>query len=1360
MGLFGAAKKAVVSSVQRLIDDMVTKQLQPYLATGEVEGEVRSDVVVDENNDISVVNCVLKPSMVDALLTENELPFHVLSASCTHIHIDIPWEALTTGDWVLTVEGLAVVVAPKERKAWSLADVRALQEATIEKLHARLRKRFKEITEKAARQTLFQSLARKFTANLKPTIQLKDVHLRFERLGRDAPVPFACGFVMASMNVSSAADDEGQQQTQIRASHVGVYCRTLITGERSVLPEGYDPEAFACEAEPTFIQTARRKERASKERAADAAASSDATSSSAVGAAAADKRRPVTTRGSLAVAELAEHANQTMALVRFFKKHDTVKAHMAAFVTSAAEWTSREWLLGPLHINHGDASVHVQQAHKADPDKFDYAAPISVTTVRLPSVIVDATNDQLAAFLSLTTFRQEYRLWAAYATRRLELASVGRPRRADGSARRYWQVAKQAVTAALHKARVNASNLATMLEDASRYRRGFVHVIAAVTNPEAAADVRAARERLALSQPALVQMLQELEDTLPAETLAWCRFQALQKVRDGAGRTRKAKATEPPRGSVPRGRYSIVRALGRGRATSSTVAVTPLASSQGAASLSTSRHQDDDVLMSASAAGGEASVLVSNVMVGGGQDERSIQLADDVTIVKEMLEKADAAAAPATSRAGDALAAALGDLRGGSSEDDDLAEGGDTPTELPVLERFSSHDDELANTILERKRADDARIDAAPAGYVHHVVVLHLDAFVLRLLHAPAAEEAADALGRAADERTEGLLTLRVHGIDVRMRTMQTVGKSVHLAIGSVEISEGFRRGGSAGGSGMPIVFRIDGDDLGETPDHHLGGTSDHPGDILTFLEERGEAQPNSITAAVVGFFGGAAKEPRRDRRRTTPRAAEVCAEDDALVGGGGGGGAAAASATAAVEPPADDPLQLGTLHLRQGPPAVRVFMLSSARAARPHECHVTLGRMEAHYSPAFFSRYDVFMRTLERVKHSSHLGGSVLMRTRFAKLTRSVGSVLAEKWHTLEAKMMTVFLSMTDLFDQPSARHALNVSLGGVALHLHSEKDVAEELMNVTLPPMHIARTPREGEPRPPLQKAEITFGGKLEVSTPVAKKVLARALQAQHAGTHGHARMGGRLLSAVYTATDAVAGYRERLRHLDKESDELRLLLGGLRAREAASVLHPAVDDLAPRPHGVDLRNLLERERLETGMRYQQLYSEEAAARERLFAGYVEKLDTATTRMNEQLAALAARPKTPNRISQATGMMQRASEILEGSMRRTASLSPATPLWRPSQWRAVGEASVGEPQPRADDAREEKATVDSSSKSGCCHGWLRAGGGARNSKVVVVEAATPAYDLELISATSEPQRRSVKQRHQPVTFATMQRA
>ena len=51
---------------------------------------------------------------------------------------------------------------------------------------------------------------------------------------------------------------------------------------------------------------------------------------------------------------------------------------------------------------------------------------------------------------------------------------------------------------------------------------------------------------------------------------------------------------------------------------------------------------------------------------------------------------------------------------------------------------------------------------------------------------------------------------------------------------------------------------------------------------------------------------------------------------------------------------------------------------------------------------------------------------------------------------------------------------------------------------MNVTLPPMHIARTPREGEPRPPLQKAEITFGGKLEVSTPVAKKVLARALQA----------------------------------------------------------------------------------------------------------------------------------------------------------------------------------------------------------------------------------------------------------------------
>ena len=122
--MWRATKKAVLSRAQRLIDDQITKQLAPYLATGEFEGSVRSDVVVSEDGTISVVNAVARPSAVDALLAENELPFHVISATCSMAHIEIPWKHPTTGEWVLTIEGLAVVVAPKEREHWCLEDVR------------------------------------------------------------------------------------------------------------------------------------------------------------------------------------------------------------------------------------------------------------------------------------------------------------------------------------------------------------------------------------------------------------------------------------------------------------------------------------------------------------------------------------------------------------------------------------------------------------------------------------------------------------------------------------------------------------------------------------------------------------------------------------------------------------------------------------------------------------------------------------------------------------------------------------------------------------------------------------------------------------------------------------------------------------------------------------------------------------------------------------------------------------------------------------------------------------------------------------------------------------------------------------
>jgi hypothetical protein len=91
----------------------------------------------------------------------------------------------------------------------------------------------------------------------------------------------------------------------------------------------------------------------------------------------------------------------------------------------------------------------------------------------------------------------------------------------------------------------------------------------------------------------------------------------------------------------------------------------------------------------------------------------------------------------------------------------------------------------------------------------------------------------------------------------------------------------------------------------------------------------------------------------------------------------------------------------------------------------------------------------------------------------------------------------------------------ALSVVVDGITLTLCSERDASDELMSVVLPRLQISRTPRVGDPVPPLQRAEISFDGNIAVSTPIPKKVALRVLQAQHMGAGGYSRMGGRLRS-----------------------------------------------------------------------------------------------------------------------------------------------------------------------------------------------------------------------------------------------------
>ena len=64
--IFAKAKQQAFSYVQQMIDDQITKKLAPYLATGVgLDGNERSDVVVNENGDILIENCWRRSQIVE-----------------------------------------------------------------------------------------------------------------------------------------------------------------------------------------------------------------------------------------------------------------------------------------------------------------------------------------------------------------------------------------------------------------------------------------------------------------------------------------------------------------------------------------------------------------------------------------------------------------------------------------------------------------------------------------------------------------------------------------------------------------------------------------------------------------------------------------------------------------------------------------------------------------------------------------------------------------------------------------------------------------------------------------------------------------------------------------------------------------------------------------------------------------------------------------------------------------------------------------------------------------------------------------------------------------------------------------------
>ena len=339
------------------------------------------------------------------------------------LHTGTPHQALTrsrllshsAGTWSLTVEGLVLVISPKEPEHWRVDDVRSFKEHLIQKGLTRLNKRLKELTTKPSKPSFMKQLKRRFLASMNPKINMTDVHIRYERLGnveaRDVTplegdaCACAFGLIMPSMEVRTRRLDEdghgngGRKQTDFTMQHSGLYCRTKTMGAASVLPEGYDAESFATEPEPLFdngkgangrdgraYKRTRRRSSASKQRAA-AEPSMTAAGGGGIGN----------------VDDMAAANAQEASTSKFFAKHQAVALKMYVCSTgqrtpqtlldphlshpnlslplrndlldnAKTRWGPLEWLLGPISIEDGGAIHLARTEHKNDHEKVRGAA--------------------------------------------------------------------------------------------------------------------------------------------------------------------------------------------------------------------------------------------------------------------------------------------------------------------------------------------------------------------------------------------------------------------------------------------------------------------------------------------------------------------------------------------------------------------------------------------------------------------------------------------------------------------------------------------------------------------------------------------------------------------------------------------------------------------------------------------------------------------------------------------------------------------------------------------------------------------------------------------------------------------------
>ena len=170
---------------------------------------------------------------------------------------------------------------------------------------------------------------------------------------------------------------------------------------------------------------------------------------------------------------------------------------------------------------------------KSDASQFDYEAPINRKSIELYKCVLNATEGQLAALMSLSTHAASYKLWASYGIMR-QLLEVGDS--PPPSLR--WKAAIKAVAyCTKNQSAVTVSVGAAMtkvISDARAYKRAYQEFLASARLGASPTVVAWKRAREKMRGQVLESRLQKLEDVLPVPTAAWSRF-AVSAGKGGKG---------------------------------------------------------------------------------------------------------------------------------------------------------------------------------------------------------------------------------------------------------------------------------------------------------------------------------------------------------------------------------------------------------------------------------------------------------------------------------------------------------------------------------------------------------------------------------------------------------------------------------------------------------------------------------------------------------------------------------------------------------------------------------------------------------------------------------------------------------